>query len=60
MIPKGQGYHYLPLKNLFTLLRRITSKYDDDFYCLNPLYLFRTGNKLESHKKICRNTFVML
>ena len=33
----------------------IKSKNDDDFYCLNSLHSFRTGNKLESHKKVYEN-----
>ena len=33
----------------------IKSKHDDDFYCLNSLHSFRTGNKLESHKKVYEN-----
>ena len=40
---------------LSTLLRRITSKYHGDFYCLNCLHSFSTENKLKSHEKICKN-----
>ena len=51
---KSNGrWHYLALKKLSALLRRITSKNNDDFYCLNCLHSFRTKNKLESHKKVC-------
>ena len=39
-------------KKLSALLRGLVPKHDGDFYCLNCLYLFRTKNKLESHKKI--------
>ena len=28
------------------------SKQDNDFYCLNGFYLFKTKNKLESHKRL--------
>ena len=31
-IPNGEGWHYLAVKNLFALLRRIASKPDSDFY----------------------------
>ena len=50
MIPYRRWY-YLPLKKLSSLLRRITSNHDGDFYCLNCFHSFRTKNKLESHKK---------
>ena len=52
MIPKGVGWHYITLKKLPALLRRITSKHIGDYYCLNSLYLFRTKYKLESHIKV--------
>ena len=42
-------------KKLSALLRVILSKHDGDFYCLNCFHLFRTKNKLESHKKVCEN-----
>ena len=53
MIPNEQneGWHYLTVKKLSTLLRRITSKHHGDFYCLNCLHSFRTENKLESQEK---------
>ena len=43
------------VKNLSILLRGITSKHHDDFYCLNCLHSFRTENKLKSHEKACKN-----
>ena len=55
MIPNGEGWHYLAVKELSALLRGITSKNNSDFYCLNCLHYFRTKNKLESHKKACEN-----
>ena len=56
--PNRQGWHYLSIKKLSALLRRVTSKHDADFYCLNCLGLFRTKNKHESHQKICeKNDF---
>ena len=48
---KGQQSHYFAVKKLSALLRGITSKHYDNFYCLNCLYFFRKKNKLESHKK---------
>ena len=44
-------------KKILTLLRGTTSKHHDDFYCLNCLHSFRKKNKLESHKKVCRNKY---
>ena len=34
MIPNGEGWHYIPVKKLFVLLREIT-KHDGDFYSWN-------------------------
>ena len=50
MIPneEKEGWHYLAVKKLSTLLRGITSKHHDDFYCLNCFHSFRTENKLKS------------
>ena len=42
-------------KKLPALLRGITSKHDDEFYCLNCLHSFRTENKLKSHEKVYKN-----
>ena len=47
-----QRWHYLAVKKLSALLRGITSKHFDDFYCLYCLHSFRIKNKLESHKKV--------
>ena len=57
MIPKEgkEGWHYFPVKKLSTLLREITSKHHDDFYCLNSLCSFGTANKLKSNEKVCKN-----
>ena len=52
---EGQLWHYLAVKKPSKLLRGITSKHQDDFYCLNCLHSFKTKNKLESHKKVCEN-----
>ena len=42
-------------KKLSALLRGITSKLYDDFYCLNCIHSFRTKKKLESYNKVCEN-----
>ena len=51
MIPNKEGWHYIAVKKLPVILRRITPKHNGDYYCLNCLYLFRTKNELESHEK---------
>ena len=50
-----EGWHYLEVKKLSTLLRAIVSKHHGNFYCLNCLHSFRTENKLKSHEKVCKN-----
>ena len=42
-------------KKLSALLRGTTSKHHDNFYCLNCLRSFATGNKRKLHKKVCEN-----
>ena len=57
MIPskEKEGQHYLAVKRLSTLLSGITSKHRSDFCYLNCLHSFRTGIKLKSHEKVCKN-----
>ena len=55
MISNGEKWHYLTVKNVSGLLRRITSNHAGDFYCLNCFCVYSTKNKLEKHKKICEN-----
>ena len=57
MIPNEQkeGWIYLAVKKLSTLLRGITSKRHDDFYSFNCLHSFKTENKFKSHEKLCKN-----
>ena len=43
------------MKKISALLRGTTSKKNGDFYCLNCLTPFRAKNKLEYHKKVCKN-----
>ena len=40
---------------IISIIKRITSKNNGDFYCLDCLHSFRTKNKCESHKKVCEN-----
>ena len=53
MTPNREKWHYLAVKKLSALLRRITYKHYGDFHCLNCVHSFRTKNKLESHEKVC-------
>ena len=48
MIPNEgkEGWHYLAVKILSALLRRITWKHQGDFYCLNCLHSFAIKNKI--------------
>ena len=55
MIPNGEKWHYLTVKNLSGLLRGITSNHHSDFHCLNCFRSYRTKSKVELHKKICEN-----
>ena len=53
MITNDDKYwHYPAVKSL---LRRITSSHDGDFYCLNCLHSYRTENKLKRREKVCKN-----
>ena len=56
MISNGEKqWHYLAIKKLSALLKRITSKHHVDFCCLNCLHSFATKNKLQLHKRVCEN-----
>ena len=48
---KSKGrWHYLAVKKLSALLRRIPSKHRGDFYCLNCLHSFATEKNLNRIK----------
>ena len=47
--------HYLAVKSLFALFRRITSNNNGDFYCLNCLHSYSTKEKHKKHKNACEN-----
>ena len=55
MITDGEKRHYLAVKRLSALLRRITSNHNGEFYCLNCFHSFGTQNKLKKHMKVCEN-----
>ena len=55
MITDGKKWHYLAVKSLSALLRRITSKHDRDFYCLNCFHSYSTKNKLKKYEKVCND-----
>ena len=52
---KGKLVLFCSKKKLSALLRRITSKHDGDFYCLNCFHSFQTENQHKSHEKVCKN-----
>ena len=54
-ITNGGKWHYLAVNNLSALFREITSRYVEDFYCLNFLNSVRTKNKLKEHENVCKN-----
>ena len=53
MITDGKKWHYLAVKSLSALLKRITSKHKEDFYCLNCFHSYSTEKKLKKHEKVC-------
>ena len=57
MIPnkEKEGWHSLAVKELSTLLREVTSKHPEYFYCFSCLHSFRTENKLTYLEKVCKN-----
>ena len=57
MITDGEKLHYLAVKSLSALFRKITGSNNGDFYCLNCFQLYTTENKLKKHKKVCENHY---
>ena len=51
---KKEKWHYLAVKNLYGLLRGITSNHDSEFYCLNCFHSYTTEKKLKKHQRICK------
>ena len=50
---EGRRWHYLAVKKVLALLRRITSKHHGDVYCLNCFHSFAKESKFQSHKRVC-------
>ena len=60
-ITEGWLWHYLGVKKLSALLRKVTSKNNDDFHCLNYLQSRITENKLNRIKEYVKiKAFVTL
>ena len=57
MITDNNDLHYLAVKNIFRLLREITSNRNGDFYYLNCLHSYTTEEKLKKHEKICKDHY---
>ena len=55
MITDGEKWHYLTVRSLSALLRDVTGNNHEDFYCLSCFRAYTTENKLENHKKVCKN-----
>ena len=55
MMTDGEKWHYLAVKSLPVLFRRITGNNNGDFYCLNCFQSYTTENKLKKRKKVCEN-----
>ena len=53
MISDGKKWHYLAVRKLPALLRRITSNYDGVFYCLNCFHSYSAKDNLKKHKDVC-------
>ena len=51
----GKKWHCYAVKSLSALFRAITSKHEEDFYCLNCFQSYTTENKLKKHKKVFEN-----
>ena len=55
IITDGKNWHYLTVKSLSALLRRITSNHKEDFYCLNCFHSYNTEKKFRKHEKVCND-----
>ena len=62
MIPNGEGWHYLAVKTLSALIRRIMSKHHCDCYCLNCLHFLqqKTNANLKKKKKSIRKLIFVI
>ena len=50
MITDSKKWNYLFVKRLSALLKGVTSRHDEDFYCLNCFYSFTTENVLKKYE----------
>ena len=55
MTTDGKKLHCLVVKDLWALVRGITSKHGGDFYCFNCFHSSNTKVKLKKHKDLCEN-----
>ena len=55
MITDGKKWHYLAIKSLSIIFRRVTSNHDGDFYWLNCFHSYSTENKLKNMIVICND-----
>ena len=56
MITDGNNnWHYLAVKSIPRLLRKITSNHNGDFQCLNCFHPYTTEKKLKKHERICKD-----
>ena len=51
MITDGVKWNYC-VRSLSALFKGITSNHNEEFYCLNCFYSYRTYCKLKRHKKV--------
>ena len=54
MIFQSKQQYYLAVIKLSALFKRIKSKNNADFCCLNSFHSFRAKRKLQLHQKPCR------
>ena len=52
---RSKKKHYLVVKKLSALLKRIISKHVGDFCCMHCFHSLRKGNKLKSREKVFKN-----
>ena len=55
MITDSKKWHYLAVKSLSVLIRRITWNHKEELYCLNCFHSYRTKNKLKKHERVCND-----
>ena len=53
MITDGEKWHYLAVKCLSALFRRITGNNIEEFYCLNCFESYTVENTRKKHKNVC-------